>query len=120
MIEWMTHSIMRITNDPARRFTRTNPRYAKLYFGACLRFDLTLTEAALCDVVVVLSRKTGWCFASRAYLACILRVSERSVRRMITRLNDLKLLERKSGNPRQVRATMLWIAECQADDVSGQ
>ena len=115
----MTQSIHTTLQSNYRRATKTNPRYAKLYFGACLRFDLTLTEAALCDVVVVLSRKTGWCFASRTYLAHILRVSERSVRRMVTRLEELRLLERRAGEPRQLRATMLWIAECQADDVAG-
>ena len=116
----MTTPIHTTTTQTLRRLSKTNPRYAKLYFGACLRFDLSLTEATLCDVVVVLSRKTGWCFASRVYLAHILRVSERSVRRMVTRLEELGLLERRKGHPRQLRATMLWISECQADDVAGQ
>lgn len=103
-----------------RRHLITNPRYAKVYFATRIRFDLTLTEATLCDVIVVLSRKTGWCFASRAYLATILGVSERSVRRMLTRLADLGLVERHPKRVRQVRATMRWIAECQADDLAGQ
>lgn len=115
----MTDHIRDLTAARHRRATNTNPRYAKVYFGARLRFDLTLTEAVLCDVVVVLSRKTGWCFASRAYLGVILGVSDRQVRRMLTRLEEEKLIERRHSKARQVRATMLWIAECQADDQAG-
>lgn len=119
MLEGMTQNVRGLAAERHRRATNTNPRYARVYFGARLRFDLTLAEAVLCDVVVVLSRKTGWCFASRAYLATILGVSERQVRRMIARLEAEKLIERRDGQPRQVRATMLWIAECQADDQAG-
>ena len=115
----MTTLIQTTLQANQRRYTKTNPRYAHLYFGARLRFDLTLAEAVLCDVVTILSRKTGWCFASRAYLATILGVSERQVRRMVTRLEELNLLERHQGNPRQLRATLLWITECQADDQAG-
>ena len=95
------------------------PRYAHVFFGARLRFDLSLAEATLCDIVVVLSRKTGWCFASRAYFARLLGTSERTVRRSVARLIELKLLERRVSDARQLRTTMLWISECQADDVAG-
>lgn len=115
----MTTSIQNASRQSYRRAAKTNPRYAHVYFGARLRFDLTLAEATLCDIVVVLSRKTGWCFASRAYLATILGMSERQVRRMITELSTKSLLERHSSDQRQVRATMLWITECQADNQAG-
>ncbi len=115
----MTQPLATLTANRARRLVKTNPRYSRVFFGARLRFDLTLLEAVLCDVVHVLSRKTGWCFASRAYFARLLGSSERTVRRSIARLIELKLLERKEGAPRQLRATMLWISECQADDRAG-
>lgn len=116
----MVHSLSSTGEERLRRLAQTNPRYAKAFFGARRRFDLTLTEVVLCDVVQVLSRKTGWCFASRAYLSGLLGVSERSVRRAVHRLIEKKLLERHPEEQRQLRTTMLWISENQADDVSGQ
>ena len=120
--DWCMHAqnLDRLGSERLRQHAKTNPLYARVFFGARRRFGLSLPEVVLCDVVVVLSRKTGWCFASRAYLAGLLGISERSVRRSITQLEEKKLLERKTGSPRQLRATMLWISECQADDVAGQ
>jgi len=117
--EGMTESFAILASTRARQLSKTNPRYSRVFFGARLRFDLTLTETVLCDIVQVLSRKTGWCFASRAYHARLLGTSERTIRRSVSKLIKLKLLERHEKDPRQLRTTMLWISECQADDVAG-
>lgn len=115
----MPDSISKLAASKLSQVSRTNPLYARVYFGARRRFELTIAEAVLCDVVTVLSRKTGWCFASRAYLTSLLGVSERSLRRMLTRLTEKGLIERHQGNERHLRVTMLWITENQADDVAG-
>lgn len=115
----MNTAISELGQDRLRQLAKTNPRYARVYFDARRRFDLTLAEVVLCDVIQVLSRKTGWCFASRAYLAGLLGVSERSVRRAVSRLIEIKLLERHPKDTRQLRTTLLWITENQADDVAG-
>ena len=109
-----------ITTRRAHQLARTNPRYARAFFGARRRFDLTTPEVVLADVICVLSRKTGWCFASREYLASLLGVSERSLRRMLARLKAQKLIESDLKRPRQLRVTLLWITENQADDVAAQ
>lgn len=115
----MTHPFSHLANERLRAHTRTNPRFAKVYFGARIRFDLTLGEVVLCDLIEILSRKTGWCFASRGYLGTLLGVSERSVCRMVARLEEKRLIERHPGDERQLRPTMLWITENQQDDLAG-
>lgn len=69
---------------------------------------LSYSEALLLDVIDTLSRKTGWCFASRTYLARLFGLSPRQIRRYIQSLYKAGLLEYHKTNPRQVRATSLW------------
>lgn len=116
----MPQSIGDLSTERFRQVAKTNPRFAKAYFGARRRFDLSVAEVVLCDVIFILSRKTGWCFASRGYLARLLGLSERSIRRMIARLEEKRLIERHPGDERQLKTTLLWITENQQDDLAGQ
>lgn len=71
----------------------SRPRYVRIDFDVRRRLNLTLTEYALLGMVEVLSRKTGWCFASRGYLAETLGISDRSVRRALAQLRERGLVE---------------------------
>lgn len=84
--------------------------YARLHFAKRERFKLSHTEALLLDVIDTLSRKTGWCFASRTYLSRLFGLSPRQIRRYLHALHGAGLLEYHKMNPRQVRATSLWTA----------
>lgn len=84
-------------------------RYGRVYFGLRKEFGLSVSEALLLDVVGTLSRRTGWCYASRAYLGDMLGLSERSTRRILSELAKRGLVERHPSNSRWVRPTGLWI-----------
>lgn len=95
--------INEVTARQGPQLFRSNPTYARVYFALRRHFNLTISECLLIDVVVILSRRTGWCFASREYLAGLFGVSPRSVQRMIARLIDESLLERNPTNIRLIR-----------------
>lgn len=86
-------------------------RYGRVYFNLRRHFQLTASEALLTDVIDTLSRRTGWSFASKRYLASTLGVSERSVMRMIEKLDERGLVERKQGRRGlELRASERWQA----------
>ena len=87
---------------------RSNPIYGRVFFALRRQFGLSAPECLLLDVVDTLSRRTGWCFASRAYLAGLLGVSSRSVQRMLAHLLDRGLVERHSQIARQIRPSRRW------------
>ena len=90
---------------------RRNPLiYGRVFFDLRKRFGLSVSEALLLDVVDTLSRRTGWCYASRAYLADMLGVSVRSVRRMLSRLAELGFVERHPSHARWIRPGAPWIS----------
>ena len=84
-------------------------RYGRVYFELRKEFGLSVSEALLLDVVGTLSRRTGWCYASRAYLADMLGLSPRSTRRLLSGLAERGLVERHPSQSRWVRPTGLWI-----------
>lgn len=85
-----------------------NPRYGRVFFALRERYDLTTEACLLLDVVEILSRKTGWCFASRDYLAGLLGVSVSSIKRLLADLESKGLVERHPERPRQLRPTTRW------------
>lgn len=87
---------------------RAGPTYGRVFFELRARFDLSTPACLLADVVDTLSKRTGWCFASRAYLAGLLGVSVRTVKRLLASLRERGLVEHRPGDPRQVRPTERW------------
>lgn len=84
------------------------PAYGRVVFSLRARLGLTTNEYLLCDIVMTLSRKTGWCFASRGYLAALLGISTRSLQRLLGSLVAEGLLEIHASQPRQLRPTEHW------------
>jgi DNA-binding MarR family transcriptional regulator len=92
--------------NPAER--RTNPTYGRVFFALRRRFGLSAQACLLVDVIETLSRRTGWCFASRDYLASLLGVSVSSVKRLLAELEGKELVERHPADARQVRPAERW------------
>ena len=89
----------------SRAAPRTNPVYGRVFFVLCREFDLTVTECLLVDIVTTLSKRTGWCFASRGYLADLLGISTRSLRRTLAALTKRGIVEPHPRDIRQLRTT---------------
>lgn len=83
-------------------------RYGRVFFDARADLGLSTPEYLLADVVHTLSRRTGWCYASRGYLARLLGVSVRQVQRHLSALRRQGLLESRATQPRQIRTTSAW------------
>ena len=87
---------------------KTNPRYGRVFFSLRQQFHLTASECLLADVISILSRKSGWCFASREYLANLLGISTRTLQRMLVRLKKRELIEQHPRDTRRLRPTEIW------------
>ncbi len=85
------------------------PRYGRVYFDARRQLGLSVGEYLFLDVVHTLSRRTGWCYASRQYLAETFGVSVRSIQRLVARLEERGLLEVAGDSSRQVRPTEYFL-----------
>lgn len=94
--------------------TKTNPLYGRVFFALRHHFGLTASECLLADVISILSRKSGWCFASREYLANLLGVSTRTLQRMLVRLKERELIEQHPHDTRRLRPTDLWMKASQS------
>ena len=102
---------MTLRGTPGRKGSRERRfplRYGRVFFDARKRLELSTKECLLLDVIETLSRRTGWCYASRAYLAGVLGVSKRTLQRMLRRLLDRELLETRSEGSRELRVTDQW------------
>ena len=86
----------------------TNPQYGRVVFALRRHFKLTAAEFLIADVISILSRKSGWCFASREYLADLLGVSTRTLQRMLARLKERDLIEQHPNDARRLRPTKRW------------
>lgn len=95
-------------------------RYGRVFFALRRELGLTSNEALLLDMVDTLGRRTGWCFASRKYLAGLLGVSERTLRRLVSGLCEKGLLERSPEDQRLLRVGQRWKRARQAVRVSGR
>ena len=93
---------------PVRALT-TNPRYGRVVFSVRQHFGLSVSECLLTDVISILSRKSGWCFASREYLASLLGISTRTLQRMLVHLKELELIEQHPNDIRRLRPTERWM-----------
>lgn len=105
----MPHDVSSLLSEKSDQLFKTNPRYGRVFFEARLRHDLTTDEALLADIIQTLSRKTGWSFASKDYLARLLGVSSRTVQRALATLQEKELVRRHPDHPRQLQTTVLWI-----------
>jgi GTP cyclohydrolase III len=92
-------------------------KYGRVYFVLRRELRLSALECLLLDMVETLSRRTGWCFASRQYLAGLLGVSVRSVQRMLERLKSRGLVEVHPTDPVRVRPAPAWRSAKRALDL---
>jgi DNA-binding MarR family transcriptional regulator len=106
----VTRRVGQFVERVARPTTKTNPTYGRVFFALRQRLGLSVSACLLADVVEILSRRTGWCFASREYLADLLGVSPRSLRRLLHELESRGLIERDLSRRRQLRPSRRWHA----------
>ena len=92
----------------------TNPSYGRVFFALRQHFRLSSSECLLADVISILSRKSGWCFASREYLANLLGISTRTLQRMLARLKERDLIEQHPHDTRRLRPTDHWVSTFQS------
>ena len=83
-------------------------RYGRVFFEARADLGLSTQEYLLADVIYTLSRRTGWCYASRSYLGRMLGVSVRQVQRHLSSLRNKGLVESDAAHSRQIRTTSAW------------
>ncbi len=89
-----------------RKTTKPNEYlYGRVFFPLRRHYKLSLAACLLSDVIHTLSSKTGWCYASKAYLAQVFDTSERSIQRLLKELVDADLVERRN---RKLRTTAQW------------
>lgn len=87
--------------------SRTFLPYGRVVFLVRARLGLSVTQHLLLDVVTTLSKRTGSCYASQAYLANLLGVSKRTLQRTVGRLRRRGLLESDRAR-RRLRTTGRW------------
>ncbi len=90
-----------------RNELRLGLRYGRVLFVLREQFGISAIECLLLDVIDTLSRRTGYCYASRRYLAALLGISIRSLQRMIRRVEAAGLLV-PCRFRRQLRTSALW------------
>ena len=109
----MVKSLRALLAETPVRQAKTNPLYGRVVFSVRQHFGLTASEYLLADVISILSRKSGWCFASRDYLANLLGVSTRTLQRMLVHLKERELIEQHSSDLRRLRPTNRWMKASQ-------
>lgn len=101
----------RIEQAQARRGNPT-PIYTVIIHEAKTRMNLTVNEYVLADSVHKLSGNhsatSGWCHASKAHLARVLGVSERSIFSLLNKLRDSGVVETHPDRPSLLRTTRKW------------
>ena len=67
--------------------------YVKIWWRVVKEFNLSPTETLLMVLIDGLSRKTGWCYASKSRLAQTINVSDQTVYSALNKLHSKELLE---------------------------
>lgn len=75
---------------------------------------LTLNEYVLLDIAFHLSARTGWCYASKDYLADTLDISRQSVFNLINKLIKNNWIEKDSAT-KSIRTTEKWQSNYSED-----
>ena len=97
--------MMQAARALADQLIRLGVRRAGLCGDNSVAWVLADLACLLADVVHTLARRTGWCYASRDYLARIFVSSVRSVQRDLAELELRGLVERQG---KRLRTTPLW------------
>jgi len=89
-------------------------RYYKLWWGAIHQFNLSPTEALLLGLIDGLSRRIGWCYASKKSLAKTLNVSMQTIYNTMKKLSEKGLLVQSYKKLENYNTTLLtptqkWI-----------
>lgn len=93
-------------------------KYIMIDLVAMRAFNVTLSEYAILQMVYKLSgnpksKCPGWCYASKETLAANIGLTARAIFKMISRLEELGLIERSSAG--MIRVTSKWYDAVEAD-----
>lgn len=88
-------------------------KYTKIDHQAKMGLGLSFIEYSIADSIYQLStnpraKNRGWCSASKQYLGDFIGVSREHVSRVIKKLIDLDILEKKSEKSKLIRTTSKW------------
>ena len=88
-------------------------KFTKIDHQAKMTLGLSFIEYSIADSIYQLStnprsKNAGWCSASKQYLGEFIGVSREHVSRVITKLVELELLEKKSDKSKLLRTTAKW------------
>lgn len=92
----------------------SNVRYITILFDVRDNFGITNNEYILCSVIHKLSLKTGFCYASKKYLAEQVNVTEQGLYKMLNRLIEKGLIIRQEGTA-FLKASDYFILESELD-----
>ena len=87
---------------------RAAPRYVRILIVARKSLGLSTHEYVLGAAIDALSRRTGWCYASRRYLAEVVGVSRRTVHRLLRKLRSAELVETHPQRAHLLRPSARW------------
>jgi hypothetical protein len=79
--------------------------YTTIRYSALWSLGISLNEYCFADIIHNLSRQSGWCYAKRKTLAEQMCLTERGIRKIITRLVEEGLVEKKG---KLIRTTEKW------------
>lgn len=86
--------------------------YARVYWNSFGEFDLNVTEVVLLALIWSLSQKTGWCWASKSYLAKSIGVTRQTIGKYTKSLSAKRLieidLEKTSAGTIRVKPSVIW------------
>ena len=91
-----------------------NVRYVTVLFDVRDKLAISNNEYILCSIIHKLSFKTGFCYASKKYLAEQINVTEQGLYKILNRLIEKGLIIRQGGTA-YLKATEKFIIESEID-----
>ena len=87
--------------------------YSTIFHDARRKMGLTVNEYCLVDYIFKwqgnpMAPRPGWCSKTRFEMAEFLDITERGIRKMLARLDEMSIVEINTGT-RDVRATRAWF-----------
>jgi hypothetical protein len=112
----MKNAIAKNAED-RRRSRSWGPLYTMVFWPLIDEFDLSSTDYNLADAIDKLSGNhspiPGWCNASKAKLAALVRISEASLYRSLKALRQKGLIEEHPERKDLLRASRRWLQSVQ-------
>jgi DNA-binding PadR family transcriptional regulator len=86
-----------------------SPKYVKVYLPMLVELDIRSTAANLLLIIDLLTRKEGYCYASKTYLAKALNVTEPTIYNALNKLEERDLIIREHGS--QYKTSRIYVSE---------